>query len=343
MLSPASEMCYSRAVSVLLIALIPPPSDPSVASFAYGDILGAGWTIKGFGDQGAIPDDVAAAAEFVVAPPPLTVDARLITRAPKLRLIQVPGHGFDHINLRDARRAGVPVATVASSGAETHTVAELTILLAGVASRRVIEGDRLVREGGWGNLAMLQHGILELAGKTIGIIGFGRIGREVARRARAFDMRVVYHCPARLTREQDAQLGVEFRDLEALLAESDIVSLHLPLTAQTRGLIDKRRLALMKSSAVLVNTARGPLVDAAALASTLLEGRIRAAAIDVFDPEPPLPDNPLRTAPSCVLSPHMGGVTAESVWRIVTAALENCKRVARGERPHDAVDDTAAH
>lgn len=328
---------------MLLIALIPPPSEPSLASFAYGGILGDGWTVQGFASQDEVPDDIAAEAEFVVAPPPCTVDARLIGRAPKLRLIQVPGHGFDHVNLEDAHAAGVPVATVASSGAETDTVAEMTILLAGVASRRIIEGDALVREGGWGNLGMLQRGVFELGGKTLGIVGLGRIGRAVATRARAFGMRVLYHNPVRLDPDVEAQLGAEPRALDGLLQESDIVSLHLPLTPSTRSLIDQRRLSLMKPHAVLVNTARGPLVDTAALAEALRAGRIRAAAIDVFDPEPPLPDNPLRDVPNCVLSPHMSGVTADSVMRIITAALENCRRMARGEPPHDVLLERAAH
>jgi phosphoglycerate dehydrogenase-like enzyme len=322
---------------MLLVALVPPPSEPSLASAFYGGTLGEGWAVMGFASQDDVPDGVAAEAEFIVAPPPMTVDARFIRRAPRLRLIQVPGHGFDHINLADARAAGVPVATVASSGAEAHTVAEMTILLAGVVSRRIMDGDRVVRDGKWGSLDMLQRGVFELAGKTFGIIGLGRIGYEVARRARAFDMRVVYHGATRVDANTEEQLGLEFRELEALLSESDVVSLHVPLTPQTRGMIDARALSLMKPHAVLVNTARGPLIDAAALAAALREGRIGGAAIDVFDPEPPLPDNPLCKAPNGVLSPHMAGVTVESVMRIIAAALGNCKRVARGEAPQDAL------
>lgn len=327
---------------LLLVALVPPPSDPSLASAFYGSILGDGWTVEGLRSQDDISDDVAAAMEFIVAPPPMKVDAGLFKRAPKLRLVQVPGHGFDHINLKDARAAGVPVCTVASSGAEAHTVAEMTILLVGVAMRRIIDADRAVREGKWGSLEMLQRGVFELAGKTFGIVGFGRIGYEVAKRARAFDMRVVYCNRGRAAPEVERQLELEYLELEALLAHSDIVSLHLPLTPQTRGLIGSRALSLMKPQAVLVNTARGPLVDAAALATALREGRIGAAAIDVFDPEPPLPDNPLRDAPNCVLSPHMGGVTAESVMRIIHAALANCQRVARGEPPRDVLGEDEA-
>lgn len=321
----------------MLVALIPPPSDPAFAAAFYSSMLGDGWSVSGFGNQDDVPDGVAAEVEFVIAPPPGPVDARLIARAPKLKLIQVPGHGFDHVNVADAAAAGVPVATVASSGAEAHTVAEMTLLLAGVAIRRIIAGDAAVRAGNWGSLAMLQHGVLELAGKTFGIIGLGRIGREVAKRARAFDMRVIYNAAARSDPATEMSLGAEFRELDTLLSESDIVSLHLPLTPQTRGLIGARALALMKSQAVLVNTARGQLVDSAALARALREGRIGAAAVDVFDPEPPLPDDPLRQAPNCVLSPHMAGVTAESVMRILTAALDNCRRVGRGEPPQDVI------
>src|SRR5207302_210861 len=242
---------------------------------------------------------------------------------------------FDHVDLSVAARAGVPVCTVASSGAESHTVAELALVLAGVASRRVIAGDRLVREGRWGTQEMLfaGSGVFELAGKTLGIVGYGRIGRELAKRARAFDMRVVYFDVVR----PDDPDAPEFRDLDRLLAEADVVSLHAPLTAETKHLIDDETIAKMKAGAVLVNTARGPLVDPEALAKALRTGRVRAAAIDVFDTEPPPSDSPLLGLDNVVLSPHMAGVTQESVMRIVGAALENCRRAARGEEPHDVV------
>jgi D-3-phosphoglycerate dehydrogenase len=327
---------------MLLLAFVPPPADPSFAAGAYGAILGDGWTVVGFRSQEEVPDDVAAAADFVVAAAGQAVGAHLIRRAPRLRLIQVPGHGFDHIDLEAARAAGLPVATIASSGAEAHTVAEMTILLAGVASRRILDGDRLVRQGAWGQQGMLQQGVFELAGKTLGLVGFGRIAREVATRGCAFAMRVLYHDRRRRDPATEADLGVGFRTLDALLGESDVVSLHLPLTPATRGLIGRRELSLMKPTAVLVNTARGQLVDTAALAAALAEGRLHGAAFDVFDPEPPAPDDPLRAAPNVLLSPHMAGVTLESILRALTAALENCRRVARGEPPRDVIDDEPA-
>ena len=329
---------------MLLIGIVPPPADPALASMAYAGMLGDGWEVEGSNAIDDIPDEVAARAEFLVAPPGAgDVDARFLKRAPRLRLVQVPGHGFDHVNVADASAAGVPVATVASSGAEAHTVAEMALLLAGVASRRVLQGDLAVREGRWGTLAMLEGGVFELAGKTIGLVGLGRIGREVTKRARAFDMRVLYHDVFRLAAGEEGTLGVEFRELDSLLGEADIVSLHAPLTPETRGLINERTLALMKPNAILVNTARGPLVDAGALAAALRTGTIRAAAIDVFDPEPPGPDNPLLGLDNVVLSPHMAGVTGESILRILAAALQNCLRVARGEPPLDVVTEGSSH
>src|SRR5439155_21354631 len=168
--------------------------------------------------------------------------------------------------------------TVASSGAESHTVAELALLLAGVASRRVLAGDRVVREGRWGTQEMLfgSGGVFELAGKTLGIVGYGRIGRELATRARAFDMRVVYTDVERFDDTDDEHL-----ELAALLAESDVVSLHAPLTPETKHLINEDTIGRMKAGAVLVNTSRGPLVDETALAKALPTGRLRAAALDV--------------------------------------------------------------
>ena len=311
---------------------------------AYGGMLGDGWDVVAFGSIAAITDDVAADAEFLMAPPGAgAVDTAFFARAPRLRLVQVPGHGYDHVDLAAAAAAGVPVATVMSSGAEAHTVAEMAVLLAGVASRRIVPADRAVRDGRWGALSMLQEGVFELAGKTIGLVGLGRIGREVAKRARAFDMRVLYHDVFRLDPAQEREAGVEFVEFEALLREADIVSLHAPLTPETRGLMNATTLAKMKNTAVLVNTARGPLVDAADLAAALQNGVIRAAAIDVFDPEPPPPGLPLYELDNVVLSPHMAGVTGESILRILAAALENVRRVARGEPPLDVVTEGSSH
>jgi phosphoglycerate dehydrogenase-like enzyme len=326
----------------LLVALIPPPSPPEIAAPAYQGMLGDGWEVQAYREQADVPDEVAAEAEYLMPAASQRVDASLLGRMPKLRMVQVPGHGYDHVSLADATAAGVPVCSVASSGAEAHTVAEMAMLLAGVASRQVVRGHDLVRGGGWGAQELiLGGGVVELAGKTIGLVGLGRIGREVAKRARAFDMRVLYTDVVRPDPEVERELGLEFRELDDLLKESDVVSLHAPLTKATRGIIGERALSLMRSTAVLVNTARGALVDAAALADALRGGRIRAAALDVFEAEPPK-DSPLVGLDNVVLSPHMGGVTGESVLRILGAAMENVRRVARGEDPLDVVEDLEA-
>jgi phosphoglycerate dehydrogenase-like enzyme len=323
----------------LVIALVPPPSPPEAAAMAYGGMLGDGWNVHGFREQDDVPDEVAGEAEFVMAAASQRVDKALLGRAPRLRMIQIPGHGFDHVDLDACAGAGVVVCTVASSGAESHTVAEMALLLAGVASRKVLAGDSMVRSGSWSKDPIFLMQVGELAGKTLGIVGYGRIGRELAKRARGFDMQVVYFD---VVRSEDAD-APEFLELNQLLAASDVVSLHAPLTSATRHLINDETIDKMKSTAVLVNTSRGPLVDDDALAHALQSGRIRAAAVDVFDPEPPPADSLLLALDNVVLSPHMAGVTQESVMRIVAAALENIQRVARGQEPHDVVIDDESH
>ena len=331
---------YPAAMNAII--LVQPPHDAAVAAPFFKHLLGDGWETFGYATQDDVPDDVAADADFIISALAL-VDATLIKRCPNVRLIQTPSHGFDHIVLADAAAANIPVATIAGSGAEAHTVAEWAILVAGAASRRLVDGHDMLRRGEFGNVTLMQSGVFELAGKTIGIVGLGRIGREVAKRARAFDMRLLYHDPFRPGADVEQQLGVGYRDLDDLLRESDVVTIHVPSSSQTRALIGARELGLMKHEAILVNTARGPVIDHDALVDALRSKRIRAAALDVFDPEPPPPDDPLLSLDNVVLSPHMAGVTAESLLRILIAAAENCNRVARGEEPLDVVREGDAH
>jgi phosphoglycerate dehydrogenase-like enzyme len=324
------------------IVLVPPPYDPALAQPFFGYLLGDDWTVVGFSDQRDVPDDVAAKADYLIAAP-TPVDATLMARCPNLRMIQVPGHGYEHVSLADAAAAGIPVATVASSGAEAHTVAEMAILLAGVASRRIVQGHNDLARGIFASAQLREAGVFELAGKTIGILGLGRIGREVAKRARAFDMTVLYHDAFRPDPPVERELGVEYREFDALLAESDIVSVHVPSMASTRGLIGAAQIEQMKPEAIIVNTARGDVVDRDALVDALRRKRIRAAAIDVYDPEPPPADDPLLGLDNVVLSPHMAGVTAESLLRILQAAAANVLRHARGEEPHDIIGPDGGH
>ena len=317
------------------IVLIRPPYDPVVAGPFFGHLLGDGWKVDAYQAQEDVPDDVAAAADVIIAPL-APVDGSLLKRCPSLKLIQVPGHGYENVSLEDARAAGVPVATIASSGAEAHTVAEWTILMAGAVSRRLVMGHAMLARGVFGNVDVMQAGSFELAGKTIGIVGLGRIGREVAKRARGFDMTVVYHDAVRAPDEES--LGASYRSLNELLAESDFVTLHVPALESTNGLIGARELSLMKHEAILINTSRGPVVNHNALVEALSSGRIRGAALDVFDPEPPPANDPLLALGNVVLSPHMAGVTAESLLRILMAAAANCNRLASGEALLDLVN-----
>ncbi|TMK54986.1 MAG: hypothetical protein E6G59_01070 [Actinobacteria bacterium] len=331
-----------RGADMKAIALVQPPHEPAMAGTFFGYLLGEGWEVKGFGAQEDVPDDVAAETEFILAAL-ARVDASLIDRCRKLRLIQVPGHGFEHVDVEAARAAAVPVATVASSGAEAHTVAEWTILMAGAASRRLTQGHNALARGEFANVTLMQEGVFELAGKTIGIVGLGRIGREVAKRARGFDMKIVYHDAYRPGPDVEQQLGAEYRELDALLREADVVTLHVPATGKTKALIGARELEMMKPEAILVNTSRGPVVDHDALVDALRSKSIRAAALDVYDPEPPPPDDPLLALDNVTFSPHMAGVTAESLLRILQAAMANCNRVARGEEPLDVVEEGTEH
>lgn len=324
------------------IVLVQPPHDSSVAGTFFTHLLGEGWTVSGYSAQEDVPDDEAAEAEFLIAAL-APVGASLLERAPKLRLIQVPGHGFDHVDIAAAGMAGVPVATVASSGAEAHTVAEWAILMAGAASRKLVDGHNALARGDFANVSLMQGGVFELAGKTIGIVGLGKIGREVAKRARAFDMKIVYHDAFRPSQDVELLLAAEYRHLDALLAEADVITIHIPSSKATSGYIGAREIALMKHEAILVNTSRGPVVDHDALVEALRAKRIRAAALDVFDPEPPPVDDPLLALDNVVLSPHMAGVTAESLLRILVAAADNVRRVAAGEDPLDVVAEGDEH
>lgn len=229
------------------------------------------------------------------------VDASLLDLLPDLRLVANYGVGYDGIDIEACVSRGVAVTN--TPDALGIATADLTMALILALRRRVVEGDRFVREGRWGTEWV--SGVLmgdDVAGATLGLVGLGRIGRAVARRAVAFDMRVVY---TRRSIGDDAEF--ERRDLDDLLREADIVSLHVPLTPETDGLLDARRLALLRDGACLVNTARGAIVDESALVAELASGRLRAG-LDVFVDEPHVPEQ-LMTLPNVVLLPHVGSAT----------------------------------
>lgn len=277
-------------------------------------------------------EDRAALAEapaIVSGLSPIT--AEHLAAAPKLRIVQCASHGSDYVDLEAAAARDVRVATIRSTGAEKDDVAEHVFALMLTLAKQILAGHLALREGDWA-LPQLQRSITELFGKTLGVVGMGQVGGEVARRAVAFGMTVVYYDRTPPGAEIPAPEGTRWEPLDDLLRGSDYVTLHLPLTRETRNLIDARRLSLMKRTAFLINTSRGSLVDQQSLAVALERGAIAGAGIDVFDPEPPPRSMRLLHAPHIVLSPHVAGVTRETVVRIAQAAFANVLRyLATGE------------
>ncbi len=259
------------------------------------------------------------------------VDAALYAGAPRLRLYQLLSAGYDSCDIEAARHAGVPICN--NGGANATAVAEHAIMLMLATCRRLVWQHQSVVAGRWRGNAPTQAGIFELRGKTLGILGLGTIGRKVARLANGFGMRVLYSDIRRLTEGEEDALDVRFRLLSEVLAEADILSLHVPLLPATRHLIGAAELARMKPGAFLVNTCRGPVVDEAALVAALEGGRLAGAGLDVFDEEPTPPENPLLRLRNVVLTPHLAGPTADNQQARFRNAFDNCQRVARGERP----------
>jgi lactate dehydrogenase-like 2-hydroxyacid dehydrogenase len=219
----------------------------------------------------------------------------------------------------------------------SETTAEFTIALLFAAARRIVEGDRQTRGGEWktwGPEILLGQ---DLAGSTLGIVGMGGIGAEVARRARALGVRVAYNSRTRKI-ALERRYGMQFMELEELLRDSDFVSLHAPLTTETQHLINARTLRLMKITAVLINTARGPLVDQKALYAALVEGRIAGAALDVTDPEPIDPQDPLLTLPNVIVTPHIASASVATRSRMAMLAAENLVAALEGKIPKHTVN-----
>ncbi|MCX5425684.1 2-hydroxyacid dehydrogenase [Streptomyces sp. NBC_00078] len=265
------------------------------------------------------------------------VTAEHLAAAPDLELVQCASHGFDYVDVEAARAHDVRVCNIGSSGAESQNVAEQTFALMLALAKQLIPAHTALVEADWA-LPRLQRSLTELSGKTLGIVGLGNIGQEVARRAVAFDMSIVYAGRRRLPEETEARLGgARHVPLDELLRTADYVSLHVPLTTATRHLLDAGRLALLKPTAFVINTARGALIDQDALADALEKGALAGAGIDVFDPEPPTRALRLLSSPGVVLSPHVGGVTRETVVRIALAAVQNVTGFLTGGQPKDVV------
>jgi phosphoglycerate dehydrogenase-like enzyme len=247
----------------------------------------------------------------------------MIRAARKLRFLQLPGVGQDQVDLEAAALAGIPVALCAVGVSDT--VSEHTMMLMLAVAKRVVELSNSLREGKW-LMWERRMSCYNLKGKTLGIIGMGRIGKEVAARAAAFGMSIQYY-------DVTTVEGYRFCPLEELLRTSDFVTIHCPLGAETRGLLDRPRLALMKPEAILINAARGGIVDEAALCDALAGGRLAGAGLDVFTPEPPAPANPLLHMHQVVATPHTSGGTIDSMRVRAAFYAENIRRVLAGQSP----------
>jgi glyoxylate reductase len=256
------------------------------------------------------------------------IDGAVLDNFPNLKLVANYGVGYDGIDVGACAARGVAVTN--TPGVLDGATADLAMALILASRRRIVEGDAFVRTGKWGTEwvagALMAQ---EVSGSTLGIVGLGRIGRAVARRARGFDLRLLYTQRTRLAEAEERELGAEFRELDDLLAEADIVTLHVPLTPETERLIDARRLGLMRDGACLVNTARGAIVDEPALVEALTTGRIRAG-LDVFAHEPEVPDE-LLALPNVVLTPHVGSATRETREAMTRVLVDNLQAAAAGK------------
>ena len=248
---------------------------------------------------------------------------------PQLKVVSNYAVGFDNLDVPELTRRRIPAGN--TPGVLTETTADLAFALLMAAARRIDEGSRYVRSGRWKTWGpMLLMGV-DLHGATLGIVGFGRIGREMAKRAAGFGMKVLYHDVQPATRDDERALNARRVEMDELLASSDMISLHTNLTDETRHLIDASALARMKRTAILVNTSRGPVVDQAALYEALRDGQIFAAALDVTDPEPMAPDDPLLTCENCLVVPHIASASRVTRGKMAAIAAANLLAGLRGD------------
>jgi phosphoglycerate dehydrogenase-like enzyme len=257
--------------------------------------------------------------------------------SPKLKMIQLISAGYDRIDIEAARAAKVPVAN--NNGANSVAVSEHTLMLILAVAKKLVWQHNNVVAGKWRVGDFAETRLYEVAGKTLGIVGLGNIGKKVARRALAFDMKVQYYDIVRLTEDQEDALGVRFALLDELLRTSDIVTCHVPLTDRTRGMMGAREFSLMKPTALFINTCRGPVVDEDALYKALTSKQILAAGLDVMVEEPPKANHPLFKLDNVTITPHTAGPTWENWDKAFRNAFDNIQRVAAMDRPRAVVPE----
>ena len=291
-------------------------------------------------DEPMAPAVLASAMRDVdgVMPAGVRISKEIIDAAPRLRVVSNIAVGYDNIDVEACNRRHTLVTNTA--GVLTEATADLAFALLLAVGRRIAEGDRYVRGGHWKQWEWNCLWGTEMHGKTLGLYGFGRIAQATARRARGFSMRILYHARHRVSAEIEKEFAAEFVDRETLLRRSDFLSMHVPLTPETRHAVGAPQLALMKPSAFLINAARGPVVDEEALVQALQSGRLAGAGLDVFEDEPRV-HPALIAMDNVTLSPHVGSATAETRLRMALLASENLLAALRGERPPNLVNPEA--
>ena len=257
------------------------------------------------------------------------INDEFLRSAPKLRIASNVAVGYDNIDVDACTKRGVVVTN--TPGVLDETTADFAWTLLMAVARRVAEGEALARSGNWKGWNLDQLCGADVWGKTLGIVGFGRIGRSVARRASGFQMKVIYTDAVRVSEEVEKSLNAEFRDMNALLTEADFVSVHVPLLPETRGLFDAPKFFRMKPTAFLINTSRGPVIEEAALVSALENNKIAGAALDVFENEPFL--HPGLKRPNVVLTPHIASASIETRTKMAVMAANNIVALFKGQRP----------
>jgi len=263
------------------------------------------------------------------------IDGEVMDAAPRLRVVSNFAVGFDNIDIPAATKRRIVVTNTPE--VLTETVADFAFCLMLGAARRLVEGDRYARDGKWKTWEPLLLAGQDMYRATLGLIGLGRIGSAVARRAKGFEMRVMYYDPFR-REDLEQSLQIEYRPFSDVVRQADFISVHVPLSEQTRHLIGREQFAMMKPTAVFVNTSRGPVVDQQALAEALAARRIFAAGIDVFEREPVPPDDPLLAQGNAVVAPHIASASIPTRIRMATLAAENLVAVLQGKRPPNPVN-----
>lgn len=282
-----------------------------------------------------LSDEEIANADALITTSYNPLSGEDISRLNGIKLIQQLGIGTDSIDLDAAKRAGIPVANVPT--ANVDAVADYAVMAMIYSLRKIAAGEAASRENTRIDRVVLKLGSFDMAEKRIGIIGLGHIGRLVARRAIAFGSEVVYSDAVKADDDTERELNVRQVEFEELLTTSDVITIHVPLLDSTRGMIGAPEFERMKRKVVFVNSARGGIVDEAALAAALESGHVGAAAVDVFETEPIAEDNPLLNAPNTMLTCHIAGVTNDCIKRMYKESAENCLRVIRGEAPINQV------